>query len=158
MLKKTPPSSLLTSPLVRTSRPRSTESESAHQLRQWQLLGFQHASCAGAGACSIDREGAWRQDWSCWVCRPVGRRGGAGAALSGGGEGSQRSTAVQQQREWEWQNVMLSGWQLRFFFKKKRGDKDSVNSLMAAGRFLQKSGKFMTLLIIPCKSSCLTKL
>lgn len=86
----------------------------------------------------------------------MGRRGGAGAALSGGGEGSQRSTAVQQQREW--QNVMLSGWQLRFFFKKKRGEKDSVNSLMAAGRFLQKSGKFMTLLIIPCKSSCLTKL
>lgn len=51
---------------------------------------------------------------------------------------------------------MLSGWQLRL--KKKKRKKDSVNSLMAAKRFLQKSGKFMTLLIIACKSSCLTKL
>lgn len=40
----------------------------------------------------------------------------------------------------------------------KKKKKDSANSLMAAGRFLQKSGKFMTLLIIACKSSCLTKL
>lgn len=42
--------------------------------------------------------------------------------------------------------------------KERKGGKDGGSSLMAAGRVLQKSGKFMVVLVIACKSSRLTKL
>lgn len=40
----------------------------------------------------------------------------------------------------------------------RKGGKDGGSGLMAAGRVLQKSGKFMVVLVIACKSSHLTKL
>lgn len=57
-----------------------------------------------------------------------------------------------------WGNKMPCHLVVSWCQKERKGGKDGGSSLMAAGRVLQKSGKFMVVLVIACKSSHLTKL
>lgn len=122
-------------------------------------LGATHGGLRRAGwSCAVRQRR--QQGWGkmAWPRSGVRRQGRWAALRWGLGEGGRALPAQHQKGRrgaTKCRATLLSAGVRK---KERKGGKDGGSSLMAAGRVLQKSGKFMVVLVIACKSSRLTKL